>query len=158
MKKATRNILILIILMPALLLLPYFIVPVLNNIKADRLAKEMRNAPVPEQTEVVEVIAGCGNTGGTGNHTEIWIGMLVKSELSQEELTDFYKQWQETNGKTPYIRVENAKEERGSEYSFILSLLQMELRSMRTISDYTGYYVVGVTENAVSSSFDLRGH
>jgi|GEM_PF-6360677 len=33
----------------------------LNDIKTEKLANEILNGPIPDSTEVIEIISGCGN-------------------------------------------------------------------------------------------------
>ncbi|MEL7657267.1 hypothetical protein DesLBE_0220 [Desulfitobacterium sp. LBE] len=129
----------------------YFIFPILNDIKAEKLAKEMLNTTPPNNTEIVEAISGCGNTGGTGNHTEVWIGLLVKSGLSKKELLKYYSDLYN------YIEVYETAAD-GAGYPIIMQFIDDEFKSFENISNHDDYFIIGRTENAVSSSFDLRGH
>lgn len=38
------------------------------------------------ETEVKQVISGVGHTCGNGDHTELWLGVIVRSDLSCEEI------------------------------------------------------------------------
>lgn len=38
------------------------------------------------ETDIVQVISGVGHTCGNGDHTELWLGVIVHSDLSREEL------------------------------------------------------------------------
>ena len=61
-----------------------------NDIKASHIEKGYAKMELPEKTRRVNTVSFVGNTGGTGNHTEIWAGMVVYSELSTEELEEFF--------------------------------------------------------------------
>ncbi len=104
----------------------------------------------PEKTKIIEVVSGCGNTSGTGNHTEILICLLIKSNLSQEKITEFYK--------NNYQYVDVVKVEKEEPFMLSMQLLGLEFKKLKGIKDYNGYYIVEMVENAVSSDFDLRGH
>lgn len=52
--------------------------PLRNDWAADRLLKELL-AELPPETEVVETAVWAGNSSGTGNHVEIWAGVLNRS-------------------------------------------------------------------------------
>lgn len=87
---------------------------------------------------------GSGNTGGTGNHTEIWVAILIKTELSEQEIEEFY------NRDVQKVDKENQK-------TFVMNTDQ-NFSSLQGISDYTGYYIVEYIGVPVFSFFDLRGH
>lgn len=124
---------------------------IVNDIKAKIITSQIEKEKPPEQTEVIEVISGCGNTGGTGNHTEIWIGILVKTELSETDLFLYYSK------KYEYINIYEylAEEE---EYRFIMGQINKTFRQIEPNDGYEKYFVVGIYEKAVFSELDLRGH
>ncbi len=145
-----RIVITILIVIPILIITPFIAFPIANNIKATVVTNEMKKLPLPERTEFIEITRGCGNTGGTGNHTEILISMLVKSDLSQEKIAEFYKDY------SPYIDV--IEVDIGRTSTFSMQLLGQEFRKLQNIIDYKGYYIVQKTEDAISSEFDLRGH
>ena len=120
--------------------------PVLNDFKAKQLANTLKDWTLPEKTEIVEVISGCGNTGGTGNHTEIWAGMLIKTELAEKGIHSYFD----------LLNVQKVDE--SHKHTFIMDLLGTRFNRLADVSQYDGYYIVETIDKAVSSSFDLRGH
>ncbi len=50
----------------------------------------LANIKIPEKTEMVEYVAGCGNSTGGGDHTDLYVAILLKSELSWEELSESF--------------------------------------------------------------------
>lgn len=71
-----------------------FIGPAFNDAKAVSIEKEFSENPLPPETETVETASYCGNTGGTGNHVEIWAGALIRSKLTTEEISQFYRDYE----------------------------------------------------------------
>lgn len=67
----------------------FVIAPLRNDRAAGRLLEELL-AELPPETEIVETAVWAGNSAGTGNHTEIWAGVLNRSGAgdSAEELWD----------------------------------------------------------------------
>lgn len=61
-----------------------------NDIKASHIEKEYAVMELPEKTRQVSTVSYVGNTSGMGKFIEIWAGMVVYSELSAEELEEFY--------------------------------------------------------------------
>ena len=51
-----------------------------NDMKAAKIKKEYMSMELPDKTELVETVTFVGNSSGTGNHTEIWVGMLIRTE------------------------------------------------------------------------------
>lgn len=45
---------------------------------------------LPADTAVAETIEGCGNTSGTGNHTELYVAVLLKTDLNEDALREYY--------------------------------------------------------------------
>lgn len=144
MKAVKRIFIILLIGIFVVAVLPWFVFPVLNDIKANILKQELQNAPLPQSTKIIKSLAGCGNTGGTGDHTEVWAAILIKTDLSEDEIYKFY-------GKNIQ------KVDAFRQNTFIMELLDKEFSRLNDISDYDGYYIVERTDDAVSSFFDIRG-
>lgn len=78
--KRTLLALLAAALLPPLAACVYGLVigPLRNDRAANRLLGELL-AELPPETEVVETAAWVGNSGGTGNHVEIWAGVLNRS-------------------------------------------------------------------------------
>lgn len=62
----------------------------LNDFRAWQIEKELCRLELPADAELIEAASFVGNTGGTGNHVEIWAGILVRSSLSLEELESYF--------------------------------------------------------------------
>ena len=147
MIKCIKKVLIaLIILMSIIIISPFFIFPVLNDMKAEKLANELRSAQLPDKTEIIEVLSGCGNTSGAGNHTEIWAGMLIKTELLEQDILEIF-------GTTKVQKVSSDRR-----YTFIMGNLDKSFSSLNNRTNLDGYYIIEWVDGAVSSFFDLRGH
>lgn len=67
----------------------FVIAPLRNDRAANRLLNELL-AELPPETEIVETAVWAGNSAGTGNHVEIWAGVLNRSGAGDpaEELRD----------------------------------------------------------------------
>ena len=129
MKKALRCALFTILLL--LLTSPiwiWFAAPVIDDMALSRLRADILKDIPPEQ--VVEVVSGCGNTGGAGNHTELYVAVLVRGGSSSQPITQGLLQ-------TPEMR------------SLDLSF---------SFNDGSGYHIVDRCKSAPCSWFDLRGH
>ncbi len=150
MKKWLKRGLLTLVIAPIAIIVVivslYIIFPILNDIKANRLATDWaENIALPDNTEIVEVISGSGNTGGTGNHTEIWAGILIKSNLSSDEVNAFF-------GSDVFVV------DKSNTRTFIMSLMNKKFSYLDISTDYDDLYIIEIIDEAVSSEFDLRGH
>jgi hypothetical protein len=148
----------------SLFTLPRLISPVLNDIKADFFAYTLRNQHLPENTILSEIVSGCGNSNGSSNHTDIYVSMLIKSELPDMKIYDFYGQ------NRPSVPIDEIywgrkfhvkKVDIDNKDTFAMRALNKNFTTLAKTQDFEGYYIVESTERAVSeftSMFDLRGH
>jgi len=88
-----RNSIKIVIFIVALTIFisPWIISPILNDIKANSIEKEILAIPLPNSTQCIEILSFCGNTSGTGDHVEVWSGFLIRTTLTEEEIKDYYK-------------------------------------------------------------------
>ena len=131
----------------ATVIILFIIFPILNDMKAERLAMELQNKiSLPNKTEIVEVLSGCGNTSGTGNQVRIWLGILIKTELNDKDIFEYF-------GNSDVQKVTSYERE-------TLSMCNLSKKFSRLIheSELDGYYIVEWIADPVSSFFDLRGH
>jgi len=145
-KRFFQGLIATIILISLVAISPFIIFPILNSIEAAKLARTVQNKELPEKTAIVEVISGVGNIAGTGNNTSLWAGMLIKTELTEEEICSFYH----------HNNVQKVDER--NKRTSIMFLVSSDFHALENISVYDGYYIVEWTDDAVSSFFDLRGH
>jgi len=137
---------------PLIAIIAVFLVFIkLNDIKTEKLTNEMLNGPIPNSTEVIEIISGCGNTTGTGNDVEIWIGLLVKSELSKEELLKFYRNLYGKDIQVYEVAADSSR------YSLTMDILKIEFNSLKNLSNYDNHFIIERPEEAVFENFDFRG-
>ena len=99
---------------------------------------------LPPDTEIVEVVSGCGNTSGTGNHIEMYVALLVKTGLSEDE-------WEElgTNAHNPRTDSPN--------WSWAMECLGLSFEH-EGYHFAEGFYIFDKVKSAPCSIFDLRGH
>lgn len=66
-------------------------VPVINNAVALGVEKKLKKIPLPPDTEVVESISKAGKLVGSGNGMQYFGAILIKSDLSAQELDEHYQ-------------------------------------------------------------------
>ena len=86
MKKAA----IVLCIIFAVLLLLFLLCPLLNNAFAEKTADTLEAIPLPETTEVTEKISRAGKLTGNGNGMQYFGALLLRSELTLEELQAYY--------------------------------------------------------------------
>lgn len=127
-----------------LLAYPLVIAPLRNDLAADRLLKELlADAELPPEASVVETAAWAGNSSGTGNHVELWAGLLIRCKGAPE---------------TALGAPAEALRDGGRQESFPVSLRPEDLfPTLAGLDDWTGCYIWGTYGEAVTQ-WDIRGH
>lgn len=146
MKKAAKilgiAILVLFLLLISGIVLPFLLARVVDDIALGRYRSQvLRELGLPEGITLVETIAGCGNTGGTGNHTELFVAVLLKTELSEEEFRAYY----------PHAY--NA-EEKGWE-TWAMGCVGVRFRQPQ---EEGSYHILEFIKSAPWGDWDIRGH
>ena len=66
-------------------------IPIANNAIALGVENGLKELPTPENTELVESISKAGKLVGNGNGMQYFGAILIKSDLSPEELDAYYQ-------------------------------------------------------------------
>lgn len=85
---------IVLILVTAIIVL-LFVSPFVNDHVAKKTAEELVELPLPENTEYIESLYRAGKLIGCGKGMQYFGAILVKSELSKEELEAYYSNFAE---------------------------------------------------------------
>ena len=65
-------------------------IPLINNHTAYKVEKKLCETPLPEKTELIESISRAGKLTGNGNGMQYFGAILIRSDLSLEELDASY--------------------------------------------------------------------
>lgn len=87
---------IILMIFAAAVILLIASVPFVNDNVARKTANEVAEIPLPEQTEYVEKISRAAKLVGNGNGMQYLGAVLIKSELSLEELKEYYSGYNTT--------------------------------------------------------------
>ena len=68
-------------------------VPLINNYTAYKVEKALCEIPLPEETELIESLSQAGKLTGNGNGMQYFGAILIRSELSLEELDAYYSDY-----------------------------------------------------------------
>lgn len=74
-----------------LMVSPFLVAPVINNVRLISFAKQLYQTPTPPKTEVIETQSLCGRLGGTGNGMDYLAALLIRSDLSAAALAEYYE-------------------------------------------------------------------
>ena len=145
MKKIIKIILIIILTLPLAFLL---LVPLANNYSAAKVANRLKNIPLPEKTEYIDSVSAAGKLIGNGNGMEYLGAILIQSELSEDELNQYYA---EVDGDC-WVSAQEGKNVDFIEHGTVFFTADM-------LPDKQ-YYIVSAWGEGIEpfAMFDLRGH
>ena len=81
------------ILAAAILIGGVISLPLINNHTAYKVEKALCEIPLPEETELIESLSQAGKFTGNGNGMQYFGAILIRSELSLEELDAYYSDY-----------------------------------------------------------------
>lgn len=82
-----------VVIIVAVLCLPFLLyggIVMANDRIADGVEQELRQLELPEGTELVESVSIAGKLAGNGNGMQYYGALLIKSEMSEEELQAYF--------------------------------------------------------------------
>ena len=146
MKKAKIAGICLIVL----ILAAFVSVPVYSNYCAYNVEKTLCETPLPEQTELIEAISQTGKLTGNGNGMQYFGAILIKSELSLEELDAYYSDYR-SNEWEYLVEVQEGQ--------YVEMIEHGGLQFSEEIKD-NSYYIVYSwgSGNSLLRELDIRGH
>lgn len=144
MKKYWETIVVLIMVLLVIFLIS---IPFVNNYSAARVANEIEQIPLPEKTTYIESISCADKMVGNGNGIQYLGAVLIKSELSIEELNEFYDEYND-------LKIE---EQSSQQIEFID---HGELLFNHDFDENENYYILYSWGNGIKlfDVLDIRGH
>lgn len=151
MKKTLITAVLLPIILITLFVLFVLSVPIVNNITAATVLSDIKNIPLPENTEYVEGISAAGKFTGNGNGMQYFGAMLIKTDLSLDELNSYYSDYRENE-----FRLLVEKQESGE----IAVIEHGSLAFESELAQDENYYIVYSWGDGIDlfADLDLRGH
>ncbi len=145
---------VLAIIVCLILVLLIIGIPVGNDLIALGVSKSLRNTPIPDNTEIIDYTSRAGKLVGNGNGMQYFGALLLKSQLTLEELDKYYSQYRE-NDWSFLVSKQKSSQIEFVEHGYL------GFNSLEDTVDFTNYYVVytwGSNINNWLLDFDLRGH
>lgn len=126
-------------------------IPIVNDYSATKIKNDLKEIPLPPNTEFVDAVSRAGKMTGNGNGMQYLGVMLIRSELSLEELDNYYSTYRV--GKWDcLVATQEGQEIEIIEHGELLFDVDM-------VSDEK-YYIVYTWGNGIIpfSEFDVRGN
>lgn len=144
MKKNLGTIVVAIIVLLVVFLLS---IPFINNYLASRIATEIEQIPLPEKTTYIESVSRADKMVGNGNGIQYLGAVLIKSDLSIEELNEFYAEYND-------LKIEEQTNEK------IEFIDHGELSFEHDFDENENYYILYSWGEGIElfSALDMRGH
>ena len=145
-----KKVLVIIVLAVAIIFLSVLIAaPIVNDNIAKKMANELVDLPLPNNTEYVESIHKAGKLVGNGNGMQYFGAILIKSDLSLDELKEYYLEFADSEWK---CIVEN---QINKNVEFTHPTL-----TFKTDIEGNNYYIVYSwgDNNTIFHELDIRGH
>ena len=145
-------IIILIIAVVALVLLVVS-TPFINNYIAYSIKKDLVEVSLPDKTELIDDLSSAGKLIGNGNGMQFFGAILIKSELTLEELKHFYSKYRENEWS--YI-----VEKQVSNNIAFIEHRDLKFKALKVDEQLINYYIVYTwgSSDYPLSDLDIRGH
>lgn len=152
MKKFGKALKITFYCMLSMICLLIISIPVVNNLTARGVENYLKNLPLPPDTELAASVSRAGKLTGNGNGMQYFGAILLRSELTLDELEAFYAQYRRTEWEC------NVVSQRKTELDFLE--YYDELRFSQYDDAPGSYYIVFSWGDGTEPfiSWDLRGH
>lgn len=124
--------------------------PIVNDGIADKTAESVKEIELPNDTEYIESFSKAGKLTGNGNGMQYLGGILIKSELSLEELQSYYSQYAKNDWE---FMVENQADNR-------IAFIEHGTVSLNSKINSDNFYIVYSwgSNDSIYREFDIRGH
>ena len=122
----------------------------INNNIAYKVEKELCETPLPEKTELIESISRAAKLTGNGNGMQYFGAILIRSDLSLEELDAYYSGYR-SNEWECLVETQEGQS---------IEVIDHEtLQFSEEIKD-SGYYILYSwgSGNSLLEELDIRGH
>ena len=122
----------------------------INNNIAYKVEKELCETPLPEKTELIESISRAGKLTGNGNGMQYFGAILIRSDLSLEELDAYYSGYR-SNEWECLVKIQEGQSIEVIDHGGLQ--FSEEIKG-------SGYYIVysWESENSLLKELDIRGH
>ena len=168
-----KRLLITILFIVIIFMSPFIVPILLNNKILDVYAKQLYDVPLPPSTILISKTKSVGNLNGTGNHLDFVAAMVIKSFLSEDDLSAYYnsvliKSAYEISGKKLDTVYPDVDVPHLSEKIEVIpkDKAQLQLGSSKinikgnAINNHAGRreFIIQITDTHYAPGWDLRAH
>lgn len=117
-------------------------IPLSNDRMAENIAKQLESSS-PADTVIIESVSKAGKLVGNGNGMQYFGAVLIKSDLTPDELSDFYSD--------AVVKKQTSQK---------IEVVEHGQMSFETVIDGDDYYIVYMFDGSSSffANLDIRGH
>lgn len=148
--KGLKTFFLICLSIPFILILLFMLltigVTIVNDINASNHQKDFCKVELPQDTSIVDNEYSIGHFDGNGNGTRYYLSMVIQSNLSLDELKEYYKNFNK------YIEIQHFNDDTKTNFQFSYDKLT------EYPEDY--YLILSIKEpnNLLLYELDLRGH
>ena len=137
-----KKILIPICVIAVLVCFVAVFIPLSNDRTAENIAKQLESSS-PADTVIIESVSKAGKLTGNGNGMQYFGAVLIKSDLTADELSDFYSD--------AIVKKQTSQK---------IEVIEHVSLSFETVIDGDNYYIVyKFGDNSLPfANLDIRGH
>jgi len=143
--KILKRIIMSFCLILVIVILPWLINPVINNIRLAHFSRQIYTYSLPMQTKILEKQSICGKLNGNGDGMDFLATILIKSDFSLEELQSYY---------SFATVIKQVGMILNSEY---LQHGEIRYSNLKNVTNFNDYYVVFIFDGGHPALFDIRG-
>ena len=124
--------------------------PMVNDRIAEQTADKLADLPLPGNTELIESVHESGKLVGNGNGLQYFGAILIKSDLSLEELKEYYSSYAENEWDCVVEKQTGAD----------IKIIEHVKLAFTTEIEGDNYYIVYSwgDNDTIFHEFDIRGH
>ncbi len=125
-------------------------IPLINNHTAYKVEMALCEIPLPEKTELIESLSRAGKLTGNGNGMQYFGAILIRSELSLDELDAYYSDYR-SNEWEYLVEIQEGQSVKAVDHG------EVQFSEEVKGDEYYIVYSWG-SSNSLLDELDLRGH
>ena len=151
-----KKIIIFVFLIFIGIIVMYLYINISNDEIAKKLEKKLLSTDLPNNTEIIDSISVSGKLVGNGNGMQYFGAILIKTDLSKNDLDEYYNQFRENEWSYIIVAQKSSKIEviEHGNYKF-------NKYNPLNNAEKEKYYMIyswGVSKNNFLQETDVRGH
>lgn len=125
-------------------------IPLINNHTAYKVERALCEIPLPEETELIESLSQAGKLTGNGNGMQYFGAILIRSDLSLEELDAYYSDYRRNDWEC-LVAIQEGQS---------IDVIDHGALNFEKEINNIGYYIVYSwgSEESLLNELDIRGH